>query len=62
MGLLVRAVVYGFGFSVGVALYKRLSDQLGLEKSEQPKEQQPQAAPPVGSSTGDGGNPANAHA
>jgi hypothetical protein len=61
MGLFVRAVVYGFGFSVGVALYKRLSDQLGLEKSDQQREQ-PQTAPPPVGSAGDGGKPANAHA
>ena len=62
MGLLVRAVVYGFGFSVGVALYKRLSDQLGLDKGEQPQEQQPRTAPPPVENAGDGGTPGNAHA
>ena len=31
MGVLVRAVITGFGLSVGAALYKRVSKQLGIE-------------------------------
>jgi len=31
MGILARAVIYGFGFSLGAALYKRVSDKLDLE-------------------------------
>ena len=34
MGVLVRAVVYGFGFSLGAALYKKVSSQLGLEEAQ----------------------------
>ena len=34
MGVFVRAVVYGFGFSLGVELFKRVSSQLGLETQE----------------------------
>jgi hypothetical protein len=34
MGVLVRAVVYGFGFSLGAALYKKVSCQLGLDESQ----------------------------
>ena len=32
MGIFVRAVVYGFGFSLGVELYKRASASLGLDE------------------------------
>jgi hypothetical protein len=32
MKLLVRAVVTGFGLSIGAALYKKLAKQLGLEQ------------------------------
>ena len=31
MGMLVRAVVWGFGFSLGAALYKQVSDKLGVD-------------------------------
>lgn len=34
MKFFVRAVVSGFGFSLGAALYKKVSNRLGLE--EQP--------------------------
>lgn len=34
MGIFVRAVVYGFGFSLGAALYKKVSSQLGLEEAQ----------------------------
>ncbi len=34
MGVFVRAVVTGFGFSLGAAIFKRLSKQLGLEEKE----------------------------
>ena len=30
MGVFVRAVITGFGFSLGSALYKRVSEKLGL--------------------------------
>jgi hypothetical protein len=61
MGLFVRAVVWGFGFSVGVALYQRLSDQLGIDKPAEPREPQ-RATPPPAGSPGEGGTPADAHA
>jgi hypothetical protein len=32
MGILVRAVITGFGLSVGAALYKRVAKQLGLDE------------------------------
>ncbi len=34
MNVLVRAVVSGFGFSLGSALYKRVSKRLGLDESD----------------------------
>ena len=34
MGILARAVITGFGLSLGAALYKRVSKQLGFEESE----------------------------
>ena len=30
MKILVRAVITGFGFSLGAALFKKISDRLGL--------------------------------
>ncbi len=36
MNIFVRAVITGFGLSVGAALYKRVSKQLGLEGDDQP--------------------------
>ncbi|HTM19414.1 MAG TPA: hypothetical protein VL172_02865 [Kofleriaceae bacterium] len=60
MGLFVRAVVWGFGFSVGVALYKRLNDQLGLDKPAGSREPQRDAPPPA--PAGNGGSTADAHA
>ncbi len=32
MGTFARAVITGFGFSLGSALYKKFSKQLGLEE------------------------------
>jgi hypothetical protein len=61
MGLFVRAIVWGFGFSVGVAMYKRLSDQLGLDKPAEPEARRT-APPPPADSAGDGGKPADARA
>lgn len=34
MNVFVRAVVSGFGFSLGAALYKRVSGRLGLDESK----------------------------
>lgn len=43
MGIFVRAVVYGFGFSLGAALYKRVSDRLGLDKPKgEPRPAEPE--------------------
>ncbi len=35
MGIFVRAIVTGFGFSLGKALFDRVSAQLGFEKSDE---------------------------
>jgi len=43
MGVLVRAVVSGFGFSLGSAIYKKVSKRLGLE-DEKPEETEPSVA------------------
>jgi hypothetical protein len=48
MGVFVRAVVYGFGFSLGAALFKRVSSQLGFEEA------QPATAQPARNGTADG--------
>lgn len=34
MGVFLRAVVNGFGFSLGTAIYKRVADRLGLNDKE----------------------------
>jgi hypothetical protein len=54
MQLLIRAVVTGFGLSIGAALYKRLARQLGLDEPDDKSRQQtppipgqPQTAEPV---------------
>ena len=54
MGFFVRAVVYGFGFSLGAAIYKRVSDQLGIEKKEQPATEQQQRGTPPPADAGNG--------
>jgi len=43
MGLFARAVITGFGFSLGATLFKRVSKQLGLEDTE--KSDTPQVHP-----------------
>ena len=35
MGILVRAIVTGFGFSLGKALFDRVRNQLGFENSDE---------------------------
>ena len=34
MGTFVRAIITGFGFSMGSAIYKRVSGKLGLEEAD----------------------------
>jgi hypothetical protein len=34
MGVFIRAVVTGFGFSLGSALFKRVSNKLGLSEPD----------------------------
>jgi hypothetical protein len=38
MKMLVRAVVTGFGFSLGAALFRKVSDKLGLGEEKDDKE------------------------
>jgi hypothetical protein len=45
MKTLVRAVITGFGISVGAALYKKLAKQLGLEDEKNAKEKDPATTP-----------------
>jgi hypothetical protein len=45
MQLFIRAVVTGFGLSIGAALYKRLARQLGLDEPDDKARQQPQPIP-----------------
>jgi hypothetical protein len=35
MQILIRAVITGFGLSIGAALYKKVARQLGLEEPEE---------------------------
>ncbi len=41
MKILVRAVISGFGFSLGAALFKKISDKLGLgdDRSSAPRDE-----------------------
>jgi hypothetical protein len=59
MGHFMRAIIWGFGFSLGAALYKKVSDQLELERSPQPPPQPVRETPPP---DGDGGQDAAAPA
>ncbi len=34
MGIFARAVISGFGFTLGAALFKRVSKQLGLDDGD----------------------------
>ena len=38
MKILVRAVISGFGFSLGAALFKKVADRLGLAESKDTKD------------------------
>ena len=53
MGVFVRAVVYGFGFSLGTALFRKVQKQLGFEDPQQPQPQKP-APEPREADDGDG--------
>lgn len=44
MKILVRAVISGFGFSLGAALFKKVSDKLGLGE-EKPSSAQTEVSP-----------------
>ena len=44
MNILLRAVITGFGLSVGAALYKRVAKQLGLDEKPDEKSEANRAA------------------
>ena len=50
MGLLARAIVTGFGFTLGAALFKRVQSQLGLDDDDKPADESP------GEKSGGGGD------
>ena len=52
MKLLVRAVITGFGLSIGAALYKRVAKQLGLDDKAAPDETARSAAGAAASDPG----------
>lgn len=54
MGVFIRAVVTGFGFSLGSALFKRVSNKLGLADPD-PKAPDPDSADGGGDDGDDGG-------
>jgi len=42
MNVFLRAVVTGFGFSLGAALFRKVSDRLGLNDDKAAKEERPE--------------------
>jgi hypothetical protein len=62
MGVFVRAVVYGFGFSLGAALFKRVSSQLGFEETQPAAAQTSADAASDGDPDNDDGGTDAAHA
>ena len=40
MGILVRAVISGFGLALGAAVYRKVARQLGLDEPDADKERQ----------------------
>lgn len=58
MKLFVRGVVYGFAFSLGAALFKRVQDQLGLPAEEKADSDSQQAQTPDDGGGDDGGGDA----
>lgn len=62
MNVFVRAVVTGFGFSLGAALFRKLSSKLGLGDEKSAKNDRPETKVDPGvmagrSEGGDGGAP-----
>lgn len=55
MAVFVRAIVTGFGFSLGAALFKKFQGQLGLAEEEQPEaESEGERSGGAGDADGDG--------
>lgn len=42
MNVFLRAVVTGFGFSLGAALFRKVSERLGLNDDKAAKEERPE--------------------
>ena len=62
MNVFARAVITGFGFSLGKALYERVSKKLGFESDKDSKDDADAVPPPIeplNADEGDGG--AGAH-
>jgi len=47
MSIFLRAVINGFGFSLGVALFKRIAAELGLDEKEEKAQPKPTEAAPA---------------
>jgi hypothetical protein len=54
MGVFVRAIVYGFGFSLGSALFRKYSAQLGLDEKDKADAKTRDEAPDDGEAEADG--------
>jgi len=46
MTVLIRAVISGFGFSLGAALFKKIAKQIGLDDTEPKREEGAAASEP----------------
>jgi hypothetical protein len=55
MGILARAVITGFGLSIGAALYKKVAKQLGLDEKQGASEATRNGAAAATTTTGDSG-------
>ena len=59
MKTLLRAVISGFGFTLGAALFRKIAKELGLDDA-QPKAEPPPATPAAPGDDGDDGEVARA--
>lgn len=57
MGIFIRGVVTGFAFSLGSALFKRVSKELGFEDKKEDSDEPTKAAQTDGDSDGAVDNP-----
>lgn len=54
--VLARAIITGFGFTLGAAIFRKVSKQLGLEDPLWVGVVLPQQVPPPSATTGDAGS------